>query len=95
MRPIKGAVITSGKDSFSGGADLTMLQRHADGLRRREGARIPTKATKMLFDDAGRMSWSVPQARDLRQAVGLGDQRHLHGRRLRAVARLPRPRRRR
>ena len=24
---VKGAVITSGKDSFSGGADLTMLQR--------------------------------------------------------------------
>ena len=26
---VKGAVITSGKDSFSGGADLTMLQAHA------------------------------------------------------------------
>ena len=36
---------------------------------------------------------AVAQARDIRQAVGVGDQRHLHGRRVRIVARLPWPRR--
>ena len=29
---IKGAVITSGKEGFSGGADLSMLQRHGRGI---------------------------------------------------------------
>jgi 3-hydroxyacyl-CoA dehydrogenase/enoyl-CoA hydratase/3-hydroxybutyryl-CoA epimerase len=53
---IKGVVITSGKDSFSGGADLTMLQRML-GVFRDEKARDPDSAIKMLFDGAGRMSW--------------------------------------
>ena len=53
---IKGAVITSGKDSFSGGADLTMLQKML-GLYRAEQAKNPDAAIKMLFDGAGRMSW--------------------------------------
>ncbi|MEP9370628.1 3-hydroxyacyl-CoA dehydrogenase NAD-binding domain-containing protein [Mesorhizobium sp. KR1-2] len=52
---IKGAVITSGKDSFSGGADLTMLQKML-GLFHKEKARDPDKAIKLLFDNAGRMS---------------------------------------
>ncbi|MEP9396806.1 3-hydroxyacyl-CoA dehydrogenase NAD-binding domain-containing protein [Mesorhizobium sp. KR2-14] len=52
---IRGAVITSGKDSFSGGADLTMLQKML-GLFQKEKARDPDKAIKLLFDNAGRMS---------------------------------------
>ena len=53
---VKGAVITSGKDTFSGGADLTMLQRMLK-IFREEEARDHDKAIKMLFDGAGRMSW--------------------------------------
>jgi len=52
---IKGAVITSGKGSFSGGADLTMLQKML-GLFHKEKAKNPDKAIKLLFDNAGRMS---------------------------------------
>ena len=53
---IKGAVITSGKDSFSGGADLTMLQKML-GLFKKEQVKNPDAAIKMLFDGAGRMNW--------------------------------------
>ena len=42
---IKGAVITSGKDSFSGGADLTMLQRMLATFAK-EKAKDPDKATQ-------------------------------------------------
>ncbi|TWG99940.1 3-hydroxyacyl-CoA dehydrogenase/enoyl-CoA hydratase/3-hydroxybutyryl-CoA epimerase [Mesorhizobium sp. J18] len=52
---IKGAVVTSGKDSFSGGADLTMLQRMLK-LFHEEEARDRDKAIRMLFEGAGRMS---------------------------------------
>jgi 3-hydroxyacyl-CoA dehydrogenase/enoyl-CoA hydratase/3-hydroxybutyryl-CoA epimerase len=51
---VKGAVITSGKDSFSGGADLTMLQAML-GLFHKEKAKDPEKAAKLLFDGVGRM----------------------------------------
>ena len=53
---VKGAVITSGKDSFSGGADLNMLKRML-ALFHKEKAKDPDKAVKMLFDGAGRMGW--------------------------------------
>ena len=53
---IKGAVVTSGKDSFSGGADLTMLQRMLK-LFKDEKAKDPDAAIKMLFEGAGRMTW--------------------------------------
>ncbi len=53
---IKGAVITSGKESFSGGADLTMLQRMLK-LFKDEKAKDADAAIRMLFDGAGRMSW--------------------------------------
>jgi 3-hydroxyacyl-CoA dehydrogenase/enoyl-CoA hydratase/3-hydroxybutyryl-CoA epimerase len=52
---IKGAVITSGKDSFSGGADLTMFK----GLQKtylEEAAKSRDGAIKMLFDGVGRMT---------------------------------------
>lgn len=53
---IKGAVITSGKKTFSGGADLTMLNRMFAAVEE-ERAKNSQKAVKMLFDGAGRMSW--------------------------------------
>ena len=53
---VKGAVITSGKDSFSGGADLNMLKRIL-ALFHKEKAKDADKATKLLFDGAGRMGW--------------------------------------
>ncbi|MDR7225067.1 3-hydroxyacyl-CoA dehydrogenase NAD-binding domain-containing protein [Aminobacter aminovorans] len=51
---IKGAVITSGKETFSGGADLTMLQKML-GIYAKEKSKDPEKAAKLLFDNAGRM----------------------------------------
>lgn len=50
----KGAVFTSGKETFSGGADLGMLQKML-GRFHAERAKDPGKATRMLFDGAGRM----------------------------------------
>src|SRR5688572_33256674 len=52
---IKGAVITSGKDSFSGGADLAMLQKML-GTFAAEKAADPMLATKTLFETAGYMT---------------------------------------
>ncbi|WP_442579216.1 3-hydroxyacyl-CoA dehydrogenase NAD-binding domain-containing protein [Mesorhizobium sp. ASY16-5R] len=53
---IKGAVMTSSKDSFSGGADLNMLKRML-GIFHAEKAKDPENATKLLFDGTGRMGW--------------------------------------
>ena len=44
---VKGAVITSGKESFSGGADLNMLKKML-GIFHTERARDPDKAIKLL-----------------------------------------------
>ncbi|PAP97367.1 3-hydroxyacyl-CoA dehydrogenase NAD-binding domain-containing protein [Mesorhizobium wenxiniae] len=52
---IKGAVITSGKDSFSGGADITMLQKMLATLAA-DKAKDLDKATKALFENAGYMT---------------------------------------
>ena len=52
---VKGAVITSGKETFSGGADLTMLKCQLERFHA-EKARDSQAATKMLFDGAGRMT---------------------------------------
>src|SRR5690606_39495720 len=52
---IKGAVITSGKETFSGGADLTMLQKMLSVFAA-EQAKDEDKAIQLLFDNAGRMS---------------------------------------
>ncbi|MCX8281926.1 3-hydroxyacyl-CoA dehydrogenase NAD-binding domain-containing protein [Phyllobacterium sp. 0TCS1.6C] len=51
---IKGAVITSGKDTFSGGADLTMLKRMFQ-IFQEEKAKDPKKAVELLFETTGRM----------------------------------------
>ncbi|MER8995011.1 3-hydroxyacyl-CoA dehydrogenase NAD-binding domain-containing protein [Mesorhizobium sp. M0074] len=52
---IKGAVITSGKDTFSGGADITMLQKMLATFAA-DKAKDPEKETKALFDNAGTMN---------------------------------------
>ena len=53
---IKGAVITSGKDSFCGGADLSMLERLAAvfaDMVRNEGEEA---AARMVFDESRKVS---------------------------------------
>jgi 3-hydroxyacyl-CoA dehydrogenase/enoyl-CoA hydratase/3-hydroxybutyryl-CoA epimerase len=51
---VKGAVFTSGKETFSGGADLGMLQKML-GRFHAEKAKDSEKATQLLFEGAGRM----------------------------------------
>jgi 3-hydroxyacyl-CoA dehydrogenase / enoyl-CoA hydratase / 3-hydroxybutyryl-CoA epimerase len=53
---VKGVVFTSGKKTFSGGADLTML-KGMFAMMAEEKAKDAGNATKKLFDAAGRMSW--------------------------------------
>ncbi|MER9581658.1 3-hydroxyacyl-CoA dehydrogenase NAD-binding domain-containing protein [Mesorhizobium sp. M0276] len=52
---IKGAVITSGNDTFSGGADITLLQKMLTTFAA-EKDKDAEKATKALFDNAGMMT---------------------------------------
>ncbi|MCA0060469.1 enoyl-CoA hydratase-related protein, partial [Mesorhizobium sp. B261B1A] len=52
---IKGAVITSGKDTFSGGADITMLQKMLTTFAAEKGKDLE-KATRALFENAGIMT---------------------------------------
>jgi 3-hydroxyacyl-CoA dehydrogenase/enoyl-CoA hydratase/3-hydroxybutyryl-CoA epimerase len=52
---VKGAVITSGKDTFSGGADITLLQKMLTTFAAEKG-KDAEKATKVLFDNAGIMT---------------------------------------
>ncbi|TGQ64970.1 MAG: 3-hydroxyacyl-CoA dehydrogenase [Mesorhizobium sp.] len=52
---IKGAVITSGKDTFSGGADITLLQKMLTSFAA-DKEKDAAKATKALFDNAGMMT---------------------------------------
>ena len=90
---IKGAVVTSGKDTFGGGADLTMLERQRADYDSAAEAKGEEAADTMVFERSRKAVAGLSQARDLRQAVGRGDQRHRDGRLLRARARLPSPRR--
>jgi 3-hydroxyacyl-CoA dehydrogenase/enoyl-CoA hydratase/3-hydroxybutyryl-CoA epimerase len=54
---IKGAILTSGKDSFSGGADLNMLEGLV-GVFQAELARTGREAAmKRLFEEGSRLSW--------------------------------------
>ena len=52
---VKGAVITSGKSSFSGGADLSMI-KSMFSLYQQEKAENPDGAAQKLFDLVGRMT---------------------------------------
>jgi 3-hydroxyacyl-CoA dehydrogenase/enoyl-CoA hydratase/3-hydroxybutyryl-CoA epimerase len=53
---IKGCVITSGKDTFSGGADLSMLQTAADDYLKAKQEKGEEAATKLFFETASRLS---------------------------------------
>jgi 3-hydroxyacyl-CoA dehydrogenase/enoyl-CoA hydratase/3-hydroxybutyryl-CoA epimerase len=53
---IKGCVVTSGKDTFSGGADLSMLQTAAAEYRKAKQENGEEAATKLFFERAGRLS---------------------------------------
>ncbi len=53
---IKGCIITSGKDSFSGGADLTMLQQISSGYDERLKAQGKELAMAYLFEGSRRLS---------------------------------------
>jgi 3-hydroxyacyl-CoA dehydrogenase / enoyl-CoA hydratase / 3-hydroxybutyryl-CoA epimerase len=51
---VRGVVITSGKDSFSGGADLSMLQDNYAVFRKMQ-KKDPEGAAKLLFDGVYRL----------------------------------------
>ncbi|MGH6839440.1 MAG: 3-hydroxyacyl-CoA dehydrogenase NAD-binding domain-containing protein [Methylocella sp.] len=53
---IKGCVVTSGKDTFSGGADLTMLQTAAAEYLKAKQDKGEETATKLFFERARRLS---------------------------------------
>ncbi|MGH6835813.1 MAG: 3-hydroxyacyl-CoA dehydrogenase NAD-binding domain-containing protein [Methylocella sp.] len=53
---IKGCVITSGKDTFSGGADLSMLQTAAAEYFKAKQETGEEAATKLFFERASRLS---------------------------------------
>ncbi len=53
---IKGVVFTSGKSSFSGGADLTMMSAMFARMED-EKKTNPDNAQKVMFDLVGKMSW--------------------------------------
>jgi len=52
---VKGVVFTSGKSSFSGGADLTMMKTMLAGMAEEKRAN-PDNAQQLLFDQVGKMS---------------------------------------
>jgi len=52
---VKGVVVTSGKSSFSGGADLSMIQSMFS-FYHEEKAKDPAGAAQKLFDMVGRMT---------------------------------------
>ncbi|MBB6507811.1 3-hydroxyacyl-CoA dehydrogenase/enoyl-CoA hydratase/3-hydroxybutyryl-CoA epimerase [Rhizobium soli] len=53
---IKGVVFTSGKSSFSGGADLTMI-RGMFSMLQEATAQDPATSKQKLFEVAGQMTW--------------------------------------
>ena len=53
---IKGCVIASGKNAFSGGADLSMLQQGAAEYARTQKTEGEEAAKKLFFDTSRRLS---------------------------------------
>jgi 3-hydroxyacyl-CoA dehydrogenase/enoyl-CoA hydratase/3-hydroxybutyryl-CoA epimerase len=53
---IKGVVVTSGKDTFSGGADLTMLETMGDTFKKLTKDKGEEEANKFLFEQSSQMS---------------------------------------
>src|SRR5262249_11218841 len=86
---VKGVVITSGKDAFCAGADLTMLE----SLSRAFAELAASQGDDALLRGKPTMVGAVPAHRDLRQALGGRHQRHGARRRFRTGAGLPSPHR--
>ncbi|MGL3608441.1 3-hydroxyacyl-CoA dehydrogenase NAD-binding domain-containing protein [Rhizobium sp. G187] len=53
---VKGVVFTSGKSTFSGGADLTMIKGMFETIAA-ERAKDPAGAIQKIFEAVGRMTW--------------------------------------
>ncbi|HEY7459164.1 MAG TPA: 3-hydroxyacyl-CoA dehydrogenase NAD-binding domain-containing protein [Xanthobacteraceae bacterium] len=53
---VKGAVVTSGKEAFSGGADLTMLESLTNMIKDIDKAKDKKAAMQELFDQSRKMS---------------------------------------
>ncbi len=53
---IKGCVIASGKETFSGGADLTMLQGLGSEYARLAGEKGPDEAMRFFFEESRKLS---------------------------------------
>src|SRR5207302_1497249 len=53
---IKGAVVTSGKDTFGGGADLTMLEKQRDDYETTFKQKGEAAAIAMVFERSRRLS---------------------------------------
>jgi len=53
---VKGAVITSGKDTFSGGADLTMLEALSNAFAEMVRAQGEEAATGRMFEESRKLS---------------------------------------
>ena len=53
---IKGVVVTSGKEAFSGGADLTMLENLSRTFADTVKAKGQVEANRMVFDESRKMS---------------------------------------
>ena len=85
---IKGCVIASGKESFSGGADLSMLESFGKEYAELRKSKGDEEAAAYFFDRSRPLA-ALPAPRDLRQAFRRRHPRHLPWRRLRARARLP------
>src|ERR1700724_611806 len=54
---IIGSVVTSGKDTFTGGADLSMLKTAAAEYLKAKQEKGEEAATKLFFERAGRLSY--------------------------------------
>src|SRR5947199_5153199 len=53
---IKGAVVTSGKDSFGGGADLTMLEKQRSDYEATRKSKGEEAAVTMVFGSSLKLS---------------------------------------
>ena len=86
---IKGAVVTSGKDAFCGGADLTMLEGMGAVFANLVRTKGEEAAAAFVFDESRKAVAGLSTARDVRQAMGVRAQRYGYGRRLRVRACVP------
>ena len=91
---IKGCVITSGKEAFSGGADLTMLhgaRRHLSSGRHPRRTERPRRCRR-FFDGSRRLSVLFRKLETCGKPFVGRDQRAVPRRRVRTGSRLPSPR---